>query len=106
MTSGNNGSFSAGPGYDAVTGLGSPIANLLVPDLAAYGMATQLAVTDQPPANVTPGDPFNMVITAEDANGHVDSSYNGSITLTVPAGGYVGRANSTVGPWRGSIHHI
>lgn len=33
ITSGNNGSFSAGPGYDEVTGLGSPVANLLIPDL-------------------------------------------------------------------------
>jgi len=28
--------FSAAPGYDMVTGLGSPVANLLVPDLVAY----------------------------------------------------------------------
>jgi uncharacterized protein (DUF2141 family) len=35
ITSGNNG-FSAGPGYDLVTGRGSPIANLLVPDLVNY----------------------------------------------------------------------
>jgi hypothetical protein len=27
--------YSAGPGYDLATGLGSPIANQLVPDLAA-----------------------------------------------------------------------
>ena len=89
MTTGSNGGLNAGPGYDAVTGLGTPIANLLVPDLAAYGMATQLAVTDQPPTNVLVGHPFNMVITAEDANGHVDSSYNGSITLTLPANGSI-----------------
>jgi len=34
ITSGSNGDFSAGPGYDQVTGLGSPVANLLVNDLA------------------------------------------------------------------------
>jgi Putative Ig domain len=33
ITSGNNG-YSAGAGYDLVTGLGTPIANRLVPDLA------------------------------------------------------------------------
>jgi subtilase family serine protease len=33
ITSGNNGGYSAGPGYDAVTGLGSPIANLIIQDL-------------------------------------------------------------------------
>ena len=31
------------PGYDYVTGLGTPVANLLVPDLASYGMPDQLA---------------------------------------------------------------
>ena len=34
ITSGNNG-FQAGPGYDLVTGLGTPVAQSLVPDLAA-----------------------------------------------------------------------
>jgi kumamolisin len=34
ITSGNNGSFSAGPGWDACTGLGSPITNALIPLLA------------------------------------------------------------------------
>ena len=33
---GNNGLDSAGPNYDLVTGRGSPIANLLIPDLVAY----------------------------------------------------------------------
>ena len=35
ITTGNNG-YAAGPGYDLATGLGTPIANLLVPDLANY----------------------------------------------------------------------
>lgn len=34
ITSGNNGGFSAGVGYDEVTGIGSPIANKLVPYMA------------------------------------------------------------------------
>ncbi len=33
-----NSSYSAGPGYDLATGLGSPIANQLVPDLANWGV--------------------------------------------------------------------
>jgi subtilase family serine protease len=40
ITSGSNG-FSAGPGYDLVTGLGTPIANLLVPALAGLNSAPQ-----------------------------------------------------------------
>ncbi len=34
VTSGSNGGYSAGTGYDLVTGRGSPVANLLVPALA------------------------------------------------------------------------
>jgi kumamolisin len=34
ITQGNNGSFEAGPGWDACTGLGSPIASKLIPLLA------------------------------------------------------------------------
>jgi hypothetical protein len=35
ITTGNNG-YSAGPGYDLVTGRGTPLANLIVPYLAGY----------------------------------------------------------------------
>lgn len=38
ITSGDNGNFTAGPGYDLVTGLGSPVANKLIPDLAKAGI--------------------------------------------------------------------
>jgi len=41
ITQGNNGAFSAGPGWDACTGLGSPIAGKLIPLLAASGTPTQ-----------------------------------------------------------------
>jgi subtilase family serine protease len=37
ITSGNNG-YPAGVGYDLATGLGSPVANTFVPDLANYGV--------------------------------------------------------------------
>ncbi|MGO9468383.1 MAG: MBG domain-containing protein [Isosphaeraceae bacterium] len=53
---GNNGD-PAGPGYDLATGLGTPVANLLVPDLASYqiaaaGNATQVGVSPSPLATV------------------------------------------------------
>ena len=35
ITGGNNG-YPAGPGFDLGAGLGSPVANKLVPDLASY----------------------------------------------------------------------
>jgi hypothetical protein len=36
ITTGKNGAYSAGPGYDLVTGRGTPIANLVVNSLVAY----------------------------------------------------------------------
>ena len=55
ITAGNNG-YPAGPGYDLVTGLGSPRANLLIPDLAAYGLASQATIVTEPPPSVVPDD--------------------------------------------------
>ncbi len=53
-------------GYDVVTGLGTPRANLLVPDLAAYDLGVQevpgtgVGVTVQPPNTVDPGQSFGL----------------------------------------------
>jgi hypothetical protein len=44
ITSGNNG-YAAGPGYDMVTGLGSPKANALVNDLVAMTVAAEAPQT-------------------------------------------------------------
>jgi kumamolisin len=43
ITSGNNGAFSAGPGWDACTGLGSPIGTTLIAVLAAASTAAKAA---------------------------------------------------------------
>ncbi len=87
---GNNG-YPAGPGYDLDTGLGSPVANLLVPALAAY--KSQLVVTAQPPPTVTAGQGFGLTIKVEDGFGDVVTSYNGSVTIALannPGGGTLG----------------
>src|SRR5262249_24429058 len=34
ITSGNNGTYTAGPGYDEVTGLGTPVVNQVIADMA------------------------------------------------------------------------
>ncbi len=49
ITSGYNFYYSAGPGYDFVTGIGSPKADTLLPNLAAYGTATTLVSRPSPP---------------------------------------------------------
>jgi hypothetical protein len=82
ITIGYNG-LSAGPGYDEVTGLGSPIANLLVPDLVSYDLAAQVAITIQPPASVTAGSAFGLTVTVENSSGDVATNYIGSVTISL-----------------------
>ena len=93
ITSGSNGGFSAGPGYDEVTGRGTPIADKLIPDLVAFGAASQLVVTAQPPGQVIAGDQFGVVVSAEDPAGQVDPSFDGSVTIAMgndPTGAALG----------------
>jgi subtilase family serine protease len=73
ITSGYNG-FSAGPGYDYVTGRGSPIANLLVPALVSYGQADPLVVLTQPRTKVTVSRSFRLSVAVDAAGRRVTST--------------------------------
>jgi hypothetical protein len=83
ITTGSNGVFSAGPGYDEVTGLGTPIAPSLIASLSTYGTASQIAVVAQPPGNVIAGDSFGVVVAGEDSQGGIDPGYNGTLTIAL-----------------------
>ena len=94
VTTGYNG-FMATSGYDELTGLGSPIANLLVPDLASYGLIVpaQLAITSPPPGTVTAGDAFGFTVYVEDSSGNRISDYDGTIVVSLssdPTGATLG----------------
>jgi hypothetical protein len=55
--------------------------------------ASQLVVSAQPPSNVTAGSGFGLTIKVEDANGQVDTSFTGSVTValaTNPGGSTLG----------------
>jgi subtilase family serine protease len=67
ITSGNNG-YSAGTGYDLVTGRGSPVANLLIPALANTFTASSTTLTLQ-----------------TDSTGTIDQIYTTSSTTGTPA---------------------
>ena len=66
------------PGYDLVTGLGSPEANLLIPDLAAFGLASTATIATQPPSSVVAGASFGIIAAATDSFGVTDLSYDGT----------------------------
>jgi hypothetical protein len=98
---GNNGTTTSGlvnPAiYNEITGLGSPVANLIVGGLSGYGSTTgttdHLVVTAQPPSSITAGNAFTVAISAETASGAVDSSFQGSVTITLasnPGSGTLG----------------
>jgi hypothetical protein len=57
ISTGSNGGYQAAAGYNLVTGLGSPVANLLVPDLIAYQGSSG--------ANVTAADLYNIAPAAD-----------------------------------------
>src|SRR5207253_1292601 len=79
ITKGDNGVFRAGPGYDEVTGLGSPVSPALMADLSTYGTADHVAVTAQPPANVIVGDRFGIVVEAKNPSGGRDPAFSGTL---------------------------
>ncbi len=95
VTSGYNG-FTAGSGYDDLTGLGSPIANLLIPALIAYGQTSQygrLVITVQPPASVSAGSGFGLTVDVEDSSGDLITSYDANLVIALssnPGGSTLG----------------
>jgi subtilase family serine protease len=54
ITSGSNGAYTAGPGYDLVTGLGTPMANNLIPALIGYVPPASPASSTISPTTVSP----------------------------------------------------
>jgi hypothetical protein len=78
ITTGTNGTYKAGPGYDLATGIGTPVANLLVPGLAGTSTTppTPTAPTITAPASATLTENSSLPFTGSDA-----------ITLSDPSGG-------------------
>jgi hypothetical protein len=87
ITSGSNGGYSAGPGYDLVTGLGSPYANLIAPALIDSGTGSGPTITT--PASATPspvtGTTTNLSVAATDPAGAATLTYTWSV-LSEPSG--------------------
>jgi hypothetical protein len=81
-TSTGSPSYTAGPGYDYVTGIGSPLADLIIGSFDGTSTASHdtLVVTATTPE--TAGTSFNVTITAENASGATDTGYSGTIHFT------------------------
>ena len=87
ITSGFNGFYFADTGYDLVTGIGAPIANRLVPDLAALnqnGSPTVVTPASATPSPVT-GTTTTLSVLGTDDGGEANLTYTWAAT-TLPSG--------------------
>src|SRR5271165_1052025 len=74
--------YSAGPGYDYVTGLGSPIANLIVGSLDGTSTASYDKLVLAAPTAETAGTSFSLAVTAQNSTGVTDTRYTGTVQFT------------------------
>ena len=82
-TSTGNPHYSAGPGYDYVTGLGTPMVNLIVGSLDGNTSTSPPdTMVVSAPTSATAGTSFTYQVTAENASGQVDTSFTGTIRFT------------------------
>ena len=93
ITSGNNG-YPAGVGYDLVTGMGTPVANGLIPYLLPIiGLPSRLGFP-QPPANTTAGNVINGLsgvrVAVQDPGGTTIPTNSSTVTLTLSRGTFAG----------------
>lgn len=90
ITSGSNGAYSCGPGYNLVTGLGSPLANQVVAGLVSYGgSGSNKGPWVVTPASATPspvtGTSTNLSVLGNDSAGASTLTYTWSV-LSEPSG--------------------
>ena len=79
IISGSNGAYSAGPGYDLVTGLGSPVANQLVIALAGGFSSQTAAPAFSPDAGAYPsGSPQSVTILSATPGASIRYTTDGS----------------------------
>ena len=92
--------YSAGAGYDLVTGRGSPVANLVVSDLVGSSSttttttATHFSITGAPNPD-TAGQSFSITVTALDSSNNAVSGYLGTVQFSSSDGSAKLPANYT-----------
>jgi len=86
ITSGSNGAYTAGPGYDLVTGLGTPVANLIAPALAGFTNPGPSVVTPATAtSNPVTGTTTSLSVSGNDPTGASGLTYTWSVT-SAPTG--------------------
>jgi subtilase family serine protease len=99
ITSGSNGAYAAGPGYDLVTGLGTPLANLIAPALIDAAATGGKAPTVVAPASANPnpvtGTTANLSVQGAAANGTDPLTYTWSVSSGPSGAGPTFTVNGT-----------
>jgi subtilase family serine protease len=84
ITTGNNGGYSAGQGYDLVTGRGTPYANLIANDLIDPAGSGNKPPTVATPASASPnpvtGTTTNLSVLGADDGGESNLTYTWTVT--------------------------
>ena len=82
ITAGSNG-FNATAGYDLATGIGSPIANLLVPALAGVAATNNHLSFSVAPSGTTAGGSLNVTVDVLDSSNNLVTSDTTNVTLSL-----------------------
>ncbi len=78
--------YNAGPGYDLVTGRGTPVASKLDVDLSVYGEPSKAVIEYEPPSQVMAGGIFGTVVEAENKAGQLSFGFDGTATISMTSG--------------------
>jgi hypothetical protein len=87
ITTGNNGTYTAAPGYDLVSGIGTPIANSLIPDLA--NSTINWSPTASGPSSAATNENTALVFSGSNAvtlTDQIEGTNTDSLTLAVNDG--------------------
>jgi hypothetical protein len=95
-TSTGSPNYTAATGYDYVTGLGSPMVNLIIGSLDGTGStSTPDTLVVSAPTSTTAGNSFTFIVTADKSGGTVDTGYTGTVHFTSTDGQVVLPVNYT-----------
>ncbi len=96
ITSGNNGAYNAGPGYDFVTGRGSPIVDKLVNDLSGQATGADLTFS-------TPSGWSSPLVVTPTSGSRSDGSFVAGTTLLVDWNGVNAGTTATTNTFQSKL---
>ncbi len=105
ITSGSNGAYSAGYGYDLCTGLGTPLMGNLITYLCTVKPTAPVITDGPPPAIATTGFPYSFAYTSSGYPAATFSVISGSLPpgITLSAVGVISGTPTQAGVYSGTV---